>query len=176
MKNSCTNFFNPNDWRFTSILKSNYDGLLADFKQFDKTEWISNNQQYIDTVGTWDFIPFIGKGTRYEKFIQKCPTVSKLISLIPIYDNCAFSIMGPGAEIKPHKGHPGDHLRVHMGLITTGEASITVGNKTEFWREKEVLIFDDRDTHSTLNPSTQYRVVFLFDILSKEYYNNFLID
>tara|TARA_B110000977_G_C10952457_1_gene445188 strand:- start:348 stop:860 length:513 start_codon:yes stop_codon:yes gene_type:complete len=168
------NFLDADKWQFTQTLKNNVAGLLSDFQQYHSSEWTHNNQAYISTVGMWAFIPFLGKGIRYNKFIQACPTVEKLLNTIPIYDNCVFSIMGPGAEIKPHQGHPGDHLRVHFCIDTAGLASITVGDETVPWQNNEVIIFDDKETHHTINPSDKNRIVFLFDILSKDYYNNLI--
>ena len=168
------NFLDAEAWRFTQVLKDNYSGLLADFEQYAENQWVQNNQPYIGTTGGWLFVPFIGKGVKFERFIEQCPTVKRLMAEIPIYDNCVFSIMGPGAEIKPHKGHESDHLRVHLGIKTTGEASITVGNETAHWQNNQVIIFDDREMHSTVNPSKVNRIVFLFDILSKDYYNNLI--
>ena len=168
------NFLDSNKWKFTQTLKDNVTGLLIDFEQCHSSEWILNNQEYISTVGMWAFIPFLGKGVRYDKFIQTCPTVKKLLNTVPIYDNCVFSIMGPGAEIRPHQGHTGDHLRVHVCIETDGLASITVDDETVHWQNNEVIIFNDKETHHTINPSDKNRIVFLFDILSKDYYNNLI--
>ena len=167
-------FKNAEVWRYTQILKDYHAELLQDFQQYQYTDWITNNQHNIDTIGLWAFVPFISKGVHYKKFIQDCPTVGKLLEAVPVFDNCAFSIMGPGAEIKPHKGYDGDPLRVHLGLQTTGEASITVSGEKMHWQNKQVIIFDDRETHSTDNPSNENRIVFLFDILTADYYNNLI--
>jgi aspartyl/asparaginyl beta-hydroxylase (cupin superfamily) len=43
-----------------------------------------------------------------------------------------------------------------------------VGNQRQHWQQDQVLMFDDRSEHETANPSDQYRVVFLFDILTKD--------
>jgi len=168
------NFLDPAVWTFSQILRDSHAGLVKEFQQFEKTAWINNNQQNIDAAGGWYFIPFLGKGTVYNTYIEKCPTVQKLIEQVPIFDNCVFSILGPHSEIKPHKGHTGDHLRVHLSLITDGNAHITVGSDTEYWQQGELLIFQDAEAHSAANKSDNTRVVFLFDIKQQDYYDNIL--
>jgi len=49
--------------------------------------------------------------------------------------------MGPGAVIKQHQGHGNQHLRVHLGIKTSGKAWIRVGDQTQHWSSGEVLIF-----------------------------------
>lgn len=169
-----TNFFDPDRWRYSQTIKECHASLTKEFNQFPQTMWINNNQKYIGLEGGWYFIPFIGKSIRFEPFIEKCPTVKKLIDETPIFDNCTFSIMGPHSEIKPHKGHSDAHLRVHLSLITDGNAYIKVGNDIQYWREGEILIFQDFEEHSTCNPSNNTRVVFLFDIKREDYFNNII--
>ena len=96
-------------------------------------------------------------------------TSTTIAGQLPIVDNCVFSIMGPNSTIPTHDGHPGDHLRVHLGINTDGQAWIRVGQDRRHWHTGEVIIFDDRLDHETANPSDQPRVVLLFDIVSKDY-------
>ena len=110
----------------------------------------------------------MSRGRKYWPYLWAFPTAHRLLKQIPIYDNCVFSIMGPGAEIPPHQGHPNDHLRVHLGIQADGAAWIRVGSETQHWHTGQVIVFDDRLDHETANPGSE-RVVFLFDILSKDY-------
>jgi aspartyl/asparaginyl beta-hydroxylase (cupin superfamily) len=166
------NFLDAALWEYSQIIKDSHASLLEEFQQFKKSEWVDNNQQHIGAVGDWHFIPFIGKGIKYNSYLERCPTVQQLLITVPIFDNCVFSIMGPNSEIKPHKGHSGDHLRVHLSLISDGSAYITVGSERQFWQQGELLIFRDTEEHSTANPSNNTRVVFLFDIKQQDYHSN----
>jgi aspartyl/asparaginyl beta-hydroxylase (cupin superfamily) len=168
------NFFDADCWKYTSVLKHQCQTLYNEFRQFNESDWVINNQKYIGTQGGWYFIPFIGKGVSYDQYLNRCPTVQNLLKQVPIFDNCVFSIMGPQSEIKPHRGHSDDHLRVHLTLITDGNAYIKVGDDVKWWQEREVLIFQDYEEHSTKNPSDSTRVVFLFDIKREDYFNNLI--
>jgi beta-hydroxylase len=163
-------FYNANSWRYTPILKQALPELQREFDRFPQWLWLNNRQHQIESSGTWKFVPFLGKGRRYWPYLWAFPTVRRLMRELPIVDNCVFSIMGPGAVIPPHQGHPGDHLRVHLAVHADGSAWIQVGSERQHWRTGEVLIFDDRQEHETANPGSE-RVVLLFDILSKDYHD-----
>jgi ornithine lipid ester-linked acyl 2-hydroxylase len=163
-------FYNADSWRYTQILKDSLPDLQREFDRFPRWLWLNNREHSINSVGKWQFVPFMSRGRKYWPYLWAFPTVRRLLKQIPIYDNCVFSIMGAGAIIPEHQGHPGDHLRVHLGIQTDGAAWIKVGDHTRHWHTGQVTIFDDRLTHQTANPGSE-RVVFLFDILSKDYHD-----
>lgn len=162
-------FYNANAWRYSKILKQALPDLQREFDRFPRWLWINNNQYKIQSSGTWHFVPFLGKGRKYWPYLWFFPTVRRLLKELPIVDNCVFSIMGANSTIPAHGGHSGDHLRVHLGINTDGQAWIRVGQDRRHWHTGEVIIFDDRLDHETANPSDQKRVVLLFDIASKDY-------
>jgi beta-hydroxylase len=161
-------FYDANYWSHTHTLQQSADDLRKEFDCFPRWLWINNNQRKIESHGSWHFVPFVGKGKKYWPIIWCFPTVRRLLKQLPIVDNCVFSIMGPHSSIPLHNGHPGDHVRVHLGIHTDGAAWIQVGNQRQHWQQDQVLMFDDCAEHETSNPSDQYRVVFLFDILTKD--------
>lgn len=168
------NFLSPDNWSWTPILEQQHQSLLSEFEQFDPTQWIANREQKIDQSGLWSFVPFMVRGQRIESYLQRCPTVAMLLNTVPMFDNCTFSIMGPDSKIDPHQGHSDQHLRVHLCLKTQGTAWIQVGDEKQHWQTGKVLIFQDRETHSTANPGTEDRVVLLFDVLKKDYYDHLI--
>lgn len=167
-----SNFYPADHWKYTKILEQNHAALLAEFEQFNPAEWIPNKEQKISQSGLWAFVPFMSRGHRIDPFIKRCPTVELMLNTIPIFDNCTFSIMGPGAVIDPHQGHSDRHIRVHLCLKTAGHAWIQVGNERKHWQTGQVLMFQDSETHSTANPSDQDRVVLLFDIKREDFINS----
>lgn len=162
-----SSFYNADTWHYTQILKDAVPSLQREFARFPQFLWFNNREHKIANTGTWQFVPFIAKGRYFWPYLWAFPTVRRLLKQLPITDNCVFSIMGPGAKIPPHSGHPGDHLRVHLAIQADGHSWIRVGNETQHWYTGEVLIFDDRLEHETANPGNE-RVVLLFDILSKD--------
>jgi len=170
-------FFDPAVWKYTEILIQAYDGLLADFEQLSVTDWSPIDTGYTNSdikSDKWHSFTFITKSNYWQHNINRCSTVKELLSIVPIYDNCVFSILDPGCKIPPHHGFSDQHLRVHMGLKTDGSAWIRVGDQTQHWKEKQVLVFDDWEEHEILNPSVNLRVIFLFDIRRKDYFDNII--
>lgn len=164
-----SSFYNSDSWRYTQILKDSLPCLQREFARFPRVLRLANREHNIATVGSWQFVPFVSRGRQYWPYLWAFPTVRKLMTQLPIHDNCVISIMGPGAVIPLHRGHTGDHLRVHLTINTDGAAWIKVGTDVRHWQPNQVLIFDDRLPHETANPGHE-RTVLLFDILSKDYH------
>ena len=171
-------FFDTSNWKYTKPLLDAYDGLLSEFDQFAREEWSCTGKYYTNSYSKseqWKCLAFMTKSQRHEENIDRCPTVKRLLDELPIYDTCAFTILHGGAHIPIHTGFSDRHLRVHLGIRTDGQAWIRVKDQTRHWQEKQVLIFDDWAEHEVRNPSLNHRVIFLFDIERKNYFDN-LID
>ena len=69
--------------------------------------------------------------------------------------------------IYPHKGLKDNTRRYHLGLITPQEAFIKIKGIRHSWEEGKILKFDDSVIHEVENPTTQERVILLFDIEEK---------
>jgi aspartyl/asparaginyl beta-hydroxylase (cupin superfamily) len=165
-------FLDSDSWKYSETLKNSYNDLLCEFKHVPRIFYQNNKEYKINTQGNWKHITFIRKGKTNHYYLWFFPTVKKLLAKLPIYDNCMFSIIEPGTTIPPHEGHSDSHFRVHLGIKTDGQAWIRVGDQTQHWKEKEVLIFNDYANHEVCNPSDKIRVVFLFDIKREDYFNN----
>jgi len=168
-------FLNSDSWRYSETLKNCFNDLRKEFEQANRNSFEDSDVSYnhVDIKNDkWKFLTFISKGNYSYTNIEQFPTVKHLIKEIPVYDNCLFSIIGPGGTVPPHMGHSDAHFRVHLGIKTDGKAWIRVGDQTQHWKEREVLIFDDYVNHEVFNPSDKTRVVFLFDIKREDYFNN----
>ena len=76
-----------------------------------------------------------------------------------------FSLLKPGAHIRPHFGVANTKVAVHLPLvIPEGDCAIRVGEETRQWTEGRCLIFDDSFEHEAWNRSDQLRIVFIFDV------------
>ena len=170
-------FFNVVKWKFTKSLIESSHNLLAEFNQFSQEEYTCAEKYYttsnVKSKGC-EGIPFIIKGIYHYENINQCPTVKSLIEALPIYDTCSFSVLNADARILPHKGFSDHHIRVHLGIKTDGLAWIRVGNQVQHWHNQQVLMFNDWEEHEVHNPSSNNRVVFLFDIEKKSYFDNLI--
>ena len=79
-----------------------------------------------------------------------------------------FSLLKPGAHIRPHHGLFNFRLICHLPLIVPADCTLRVGNRQRQWREGELLIFDDSMEHEAWNRSDRQRIILLFEIWRPE--------
>ena len=79
-----------------------------------------------------------------------------------------FSLLRPGAHIRPHHGLFNFRLICHLPLIVPGDCALRVGNPVRQWREGELLIFDDSMEHEAWNRSNRQRIILLFEVWRPE--------
>lgn len=79
-----------------------------------------------------------------------------------------FSLLKPGAHIRPHHGLFNFRLICHLPLIVPPGCTLRVGNRRRPWREAELLIFDDSMEHEAWNRSDRQRIILLFEIWRPE--------
>ena len=64
-------------------------------------------------------------------------------ALSMVMGSAYFSILSPGARLKPHCGPTNIRLRVHIGISVPDGAAMRVGNVTRRWADSDALVFDD---------------------------------
>jgi aspartyl/asparaginyl beta-hydroxylase (cupin superfamily) len=74
-----------------------------------------------------------------------------------------FSLLKPGAHIRPHHGLFNYRLICHLPLIVPPDCVLRVGNQQRQWRQGELLIFDDSMEHEARNGSDRQRIILLFE-------------
>lgn len=79
-----------------------------------------------------------------------------------------FSLLKPGAHIRPHHGLFNFRLICHLPLIVPPGCTLRVGNQERSWTEGELLIFDDSMEHEARNRSDRQRIILLFEIWRPE--------
>ena len=79
-----------------------------------------------------------------------------------------FSLLKPGAHIRPHHGLFNFRLICHLPLIAPPDCLLRVGNQQRPWRTSELIIFDDSMEHEAWNRSDRQRIILLFEIWRPE--------
>ena len=79
-----------------------------------------------------------------------------------------FSLLKPGAHIRPHHGLFNFRLICHLPLIVPSGCALRVGNQQRSWNEGQLLIFDDSMEHEARNQSDRQRIILLFEIWRPE--------
>lgn len=119
--------------------------------------------------GAWQTHGLFWAGKELDRKAAAPLSKELLAAWQPALFNAGFSLMEPGAVIKPHQGYTADVVRLHLGLIAPeGDSEICgiqVGEERRGWAPGELLMFDDTQTHSAWNHSDRARIVLLMDLL-----------
>jgi aspartate beta-hydroxylase len=122
----------------------------------------------------WSAYYLIKNGVEVAEQAARCPRTMTLLREVPLCringrtPSVLFSLLRPGARIRPHHGFTNVRLICHLPLIVPGQCALRVGNETREWREGELFMFDDTIEHEAWNSSAELRVVLLFDIWRPE--------
>lgn len=118
----------------------------------------------------WTAIHLWQNGELIEANARHCPNTLELLEGLPQPQvrgsgpNAMFSLLAPGTAIPPHVGVSNARLVCHLPLVVPEGCWFRVGAETRYWKRGEAFVFDDTIEHEALNPSSELRVVFIFDI------------
>jgi aspartyl/asparaginyl beta-hydroxylase (cupin superfamily) len=164
-------FYELDEFSFLKVFQSNYDIIKEEYfnlvKELPHSKWFNAFPEYVSSAkeNEWKTFTFKFMGIYNTKACDYCPKTYELISSIPDLIGAEFSVLQPNTIIKPHKGFSKMILRSHLGLIIPeGDCSIIVGDDTYFWKEKEMVVFDDSFEHYAKNPTEYLRVVLMLDL------------
>ncbi|KAL6065512.1 Aspartate beta-hydroxylase domain-containing protein 2 [Balamuthia mandrillaris] len=115
-------------------------------------------------------------GERIEPNCAKCPkTVAVVESLRPAlmdgFPQCHvyFSLLEPGAWIRPHYGPANLRLRAHLGLVVPPkDCYVEVAGEARSWKEGQCILFDDSFEHQVRHQGEGYRIVLIVDLWHPE--------
>lgn len=98
-----------------------------------------------------------------------CPVTCQVVDRNPEIHLAMFSLLKSGGRIEPHAGPFRGAIRVHLGLDTPNSPScyIKIGDETYYWRDGEVVAFDDTYRHEVRNDSNKDRLILFMDIERK---------
>lgn len=165
-------FYDVKDFSFLKPLETNFQTIkkeLIELMQSNQgNQWLKTFPDYVvsNNQKAWKVFTFLFFNMKFPSNAKLCPNTASLIYSIPEILSCDFSYLEPHTHILPHKGYSKMVLRCHLPLIVPdGElCSIRVGNETKYWKEGELIIFDDSFDHEAWNNSDEKRVVLMFDI------------
>ena len=123
---------------------------------------------------SWGAYHLMRNGEPVASHASECPQTIDALKIAPqpriagSGPMALFSLLRPGAHIRPHHGLFNFRLICHLPLIVPPDCALRVGNHVRSWREGELLIFDDSIEHEAWNQSSQLRAVLLFEIWRPE--------
>ena len=145
--------------RFADVEKT-YNQLM------EKTEQFPDGKIY---NGDWLHIPLKATYEKDGEILRPLAFDTPINDLLrqPMVVSAIFSILKPGVEITPHKGHRGFAEKIYKAHICIHEAkdsALIVGDKKYDWKRGQGFLFDDTIEHTAYNRGTDTRVVLLMDI------------
>lgn len=75
-----------------------------------------------------------------------------------------FTVLYPGASIRPHFGTTNYRYRIHLCLDIDGVGGIVTPYGTRFWKAGHTFILDDSYLHAGFYEGTRPRVIIMVDI------------
>ena len=126
-------------FKYTSLIGNEpfYKDTLLDSCKIMRNNWkifrdeaLSTYKSYTSIKGDLFFDDIVEKPTEWKKLyikwhsdidpiaIKKCPKSCKIIDSLPDVKIAMFSVLTPGASIKPHVGPYKGCIRYHLGLST----------------------------------------------------------
>ncbi len=155
--------------------------LISSDESFDPYVQHSVNAPKISEMGQqllgrhdWSAYHLHQDGAPQPKHITRCPKTLEILEAAPIpkirsiSPSILFSRLAAGAHIPPHSGVCNARLICHLPLLVPRGCWLRVGNQIREWTEGEMLIFDDTIEHEAKNPTSETRVVLLFDVWRPE--------
>ena len=123
---------------------------------------------------SWSAYHLIKGGEPVEGHAEHFPDTLAALELAPMprvagrAPMALFSLLKPGAHIRPHHGLFNFRLICHLPLIVPPDCTLRAGNQQRQWRDGELLIFDDSMEHEAWNRSDRQRIILLFEIWRPE--------
>eukprot|EP00347_Sterkiella_histriomuscorum_P006369 403353023 len=181
-------WYDAKEFPFTKYLEENYKTIREEYQQ--KSQQIEKEAQegfevdpfHRTKEGVCLKFPFIRNGHYNQQFQKMMPKTNEILleltkrgdgPMINVPLSSSYvSIMKPVTALNNHYGPSNIRLRVHLPLVLpdNDEACfIRVGGQVKFWKEGEVIVFDDTYEHESCNLSDIHdRALLIFDIWHPE--------
>jgi len=166
----------------TGTIRTELEALLsAEAEQFepyvgadaDRSGGTAPNSHLAGSTN-WSAYHLLKGGTPVEGHAEHFPATLAALEKVPApkisgrSPMALFSLLKPGAHIRPHHGLFNFRLICHLPLIVPPGCALRVGNQERSWTEGELLIFDDSMEHEARNQSDRQRIILLFEIWRPE--------
>jgi beta-hydroxylase len=150
------------NWR---LIRQELDQVLRYRNDLPNYLDLSDEAAGLTERDNWKSFFFYAYGVKVACNCARCPETAALLQRIGGMKSGFFSILMPGARLKPHRGHYAGVLRYHLALLVADPArcGLRVGSRVLHWEEGRSVIFDDTFEHEAWNESDQPRVVLFVD-------------
>lgn len=165
-------FYKDSDFESSQFLTKNWkvfrDEALSTYKSYNSIKGdLYFNDDVIRNKSEWKKLYIKWYSDIDPIARQKCPKSCQLIESLPDVKIAMFSVLLPGACIKPHVGPHKGCVRYLLGLVTPNSDNcyIVVNNIKYSWKDGEGVIIDDTYRHWIRNNTNIVRIVLFCDIV-----------
>jgi len=154
-------------------LEQNYDtihqeveALCAEPGAIPFVEDVHPHERSIVADAQWKTFFLHAFGNPLEENLKKCPGTAALLQRVPNIVLAFFSILQPGAKLKPHRGIYKGVLRYHLGIeipMTKEKCGLSVAGNYMPWANGSSFVFDDTFEHFAQNESDNPRAILIID-------------
>jgi hypothetical protein len=171
------NFFNPDDYHFSKIIKDNFETINQELKKYLEAHALESyfNTTMVAEVNTWKTISLKWWDVEIYENHKFFPKTLQVINSIPGLVSASFNLLEPKGHIIPHCGDTNAIFRCHLGLSIPGkipDCGFRVHDEWRSWEQGNLLVFVDANNHEALNNTNENRFIFLFDVVREEYLGN----
>ena len=172
---------------FYDILIANKNVFLNEYLNILKIKKINDVKDFykvkkdINEDNKWKAEPIVLYNFAFKENTEMCPQTFNIIKEIPGCCAAMFSVLEPGKYIPPHVGiYKGIYRCLFtLQLEENADCWIRVNDVKTFFKEGELIVFDETAEHEVHNASTSNRVVLYLDLYRKlpfplNLYNNII--
>ena len=164
----------------TDAIRAELKQVLAEDSAFSPYVEAEPDRPFFDDHGMlgnpdWSAFYLWKGGIPVEANIARCPKTMAALAEAPLCrvpgrtPSVLFSLLRPGAHIRPHHGFTNARFVCHLPLIVPDGCAMRVGSETREWAEGRACVFDDSIEHEAWNRNPQQlRVVMIFDVWRPE--------
>lgn len=151
---------------FLALLNDDEAGFLPYVRQ---GPGVPAAMQNLAGKSDWNSYHLYKDGERLQEHCDRSPETVAAVDRMPM-PRCKgnapevfFSVLKPGAHIKPHYGVANTKLAIHLALIVPEDCALRCGPETRGWTEGQCIIFDDSFEHEAWNRSDSLRAVLILE-------------
>jgi aspartyl/asparaginyl beta-hydroxylase (cupin superfamily) len=157
--------------------ESNHAAIKRELEQAWATsrDGFSDYQHYLSVQQDWQALYLYREAGLVEESARLVPTAFAVLrdSVVATEKICPlleshFSVLLPGARIKPHCDLWNFSINLHVAIDVPEHCAITVAGETRGWREGECLLFDYSFEHEAWNDGNRPRTCLLVDLWHPE--------
>lgn len=171
-------FYDPDSIPAISVLEAGADVIMAELMRNllnEESAKICFRKNFLRKQRGWRQIELKVYGVEYKERVRLFPDTMKIVSGIKGISTVYFSLLAPGAEIKPHSGDTDAYFRIHLGLKIPERlpaCGIEVAGLKCSWEEGHCIAFNDAYCHAAWNHSKGERIVLIVDLLRPDFHDH----